>query len=162
MKKVILVGTMHSIQRGGNIDFGSYVESLVVKYSPQTIAEELDESAASVANKIAISAGLQYLIIEPTPEERRRLAIPSLNEIEFSIHMEFDDLNSIEAKNQCAMLKENSYRAREREWFNRLNGVANWPVLVICGAAHYQPFAELLKEKGFEVIYENEYWVSRG
>lgn len=156
MKKVILVGTRHSIQRGGHPGFKPYVESLIVKYSPQAIAEELDQSVASVANEIAISVGLLHSIIEPTPEERRQLKIPSINEIEHDIFMEFDDSNSIEAQNQHAMRKENSYRARELEWFKRLNYLNTWPVLVICGFAHYLPFAKLLKEKGLEVIAENE------
>lgn len=156
MRKVILVGTRHSIQRGGHIGFRPYIESLIVKYSPHAIAEELDQSAASVANEIAISMGLPHSIIEPTPEERKKLKIPSTNEIERDIFMEFDDSSSIEAQNQHAIRKENSYRARELEWFRRLNYLNNWPVLVICGTAHYQPFAKLLKEKGLEVIAENE------
>lgn len=156
MRKVILVGTRHSIQRGGHLGFRPYVESLIVKYSPQAIAEELDQSAASVANEIAISIGLLHSIIEPTPEERKKLKILSINEIEHDIFMEFDDSNSIEAENQRAIRNENSYRARELEWFKRLDDLNNWPILVICGTAHYRPFAKLLKEKGLEVIAENE------
>lgn len=158
LKKVVLVGTTHSIQRGGHPDFWFYVKSLVVKYSPLAIAEELDQGAPSVANEIAISFRLAHSIIEPSCEERKQLGISSLNSIENDIFMEYDDHNSIEAEKEFAMRKENSYRARELEWFKRINGLNIWPVLVICGAAHYQPFSELLKENGLDVITENENW----
>lgn len=158
MKKVILVGTKHSIQRGENPDFGSYVKSLVAKYSPLAIAEELERCPSSVANAIAISCGLPHLIIEPTPTERKQLGILSSNKILFNISMELDGTDSLEARKEYTIRNENSYRARERQWLKRLNDLNNWPVLVICGSAHFHPFVKLLKENSIEVVAENESW----
>ena len=158
MKKVILVGTKHSIQRGPNPRFGSYIESLIVKYCPKAIAEELEQNPTSIARELANSTGLPYLIIEPTPQERIQLGIPLKQEIERDIFMKYKDINSKKAKNESVRRIEDSYRKRELEWFERIFDSNTWPTLVICGAAHYQPFAKLLKEKGIDVINENEDW----
>ena len=160
MKKVILIGTSHTIQRGKSLnpDFRNYVECLVRAYAPQAIAEELEQTAASVASQIATLVGLPYFIIEPTVEERKQLGIPSINEIDNHIFMGFEDITSLEARDESIKYKESAYRARENEWFRRLNKINKWPVLVICGAAHYTPFSDLLQKNGIDVIAECEDW----
>ena len=158
MKRIILLGTNHSIQRGEirNPEFGYYIENIISNYKPQTIAEEIDK--ISVAAKIASSGGVKYSIIEPTIEERKALRILSISEIEFSIFMEFDDQMSVEAQAELTKRKESVYRAREQEWLNRLTSINDWPVLVICGANHFDPFCKLLQKNGHEVVRECKDW----
>ena len=158
-KKIILVGTSHTIQRGEKRSpvFHKYIEHLVSKkYKIQVLAEEIDVN--SVVAKIASSALIDYLIIEPTPEERTALGIQSLNIIEHNIFMEYDDVNSKKAKDECTKQKENVYRLREKEWLKRVNSINKFPVLIICGAEHFIPFAELLRQNDYEVVEECENW----
>lgn len=158
MNNVIVLGTSHNIQRGikRNPDFEIYIKTLIEKYGIETIAEEIDQ--LSIAARIAENSVINYTVIEPTSDERLALGIPSLSEIEFGVFMEFDDHSSEEAKEQLKIRKESSYRAREKEWLNRLNVIVDCPILVICGANHFEPFSALLSENKYDVVRECKCW----
>lgn len=160
MNKVILIGTTHPIQRGAlrNPEFKLYIESLLQDYSAYAIAEEIDDAQDSMAKLIADEKKIPYKIIEPTRAERNQLGIPSLNAIENEIFMEFYDKDSEEAISECTRRKEESYRNRESEWLHRLEMLNIWPVIVICGSAHHDPFANLLESSGFEVETPCKEW----
>jgi len=158
LKEIILLGTRHSIQRGEKReqDFRIFMNHLISTHRPSTIAEEIEDKY--IVADIASLKGLNYLIIEPTREEREKLGILDTSIIEHNIFMEFDDHDSDEAKAELQMRKEEVYRAREREWLRRINNVKECPILVICGANHFYPFAKLLNENGYKTIQVDDDW----
>jgi len=154
---VVLIGTNHTIQRDrGRTDFTQYVDESIRKNGVKSVAEEINVETST--SDIAREIGLEYLVIEPTPEERVALEIPSLGQIENSIFMDFDDPNSLEAKEELSKRKENSYRTREEEWLKRINTLQASPTLIICGAHHFSSFKTLLQQNGYEVIDECPIW----
>lgn len=157
MSKVVLVGTNHTIQRDFvRTDFTDYISALVSKYDVKIIAEEIDTN--SVPANIAKKLNLGYVVIEPTLQERTSLGIPSLGVIENSIFMDFDDCSSKEAQSELSLRKELVFRSRENEWLKRITTQQSFPILIIFGANHFQPFSELLRQNGFEVVDECPLW----
>lgn len=157
MTLVILIGTNHSIQRDKDCtDFKIYINNVVQKHKVQAIAEEIDKE--STAFQVANEHQINYLIIEPTPEERKMLEIPSLSEIESSIFFDYDDTNSQEAISDCETRKQEAYRAREKEWLKRIQMTNTSPILAICGAAHFNSFKALLTTNGIKVIEQCQNW----
>lgn len=157
MNKVILVGTLHPIQKNfDSTDFENYIKSLVRKYDVKVIAEEIDSD--SVAAKISKEFNIGYLVIEPTLQERRSLGIPTLNDIDYSIFMEFDDLTLEEIETESTKRKDEAFRQREKEWLKRINKLSSFPIIAVIGANHFIPFCELLKLNNYEVVEECPLW----
>ena len=157
MNSVVLLGTRHSVQRDhGRTEFTRYLENLVKRYDVKTVAEEIDKE--SVAAALASRLRIDYKIIEPTPEERKKLGILSENEIECSVFFEYDDIDSQEAQSESASRKQSASDSREKEWLERVKSINNFPVLVICGAFHFQSFGSLLRNYGFQVTEECGLW----
>ncbi|EKO3425079.1 hypothetical protein KW460_05150 [Vibrio fluvialis] len=152
MNKVVIIGTSHSIQWDlERKDFSDYVVTIIKEHCIAAIAEEIDEKP-SVLQRVAIEMGLSYLNIEPNAEERADLGIYSnLSMIEYEIFMEFDDHESPEALKETECRKQAGYRLREQEWFNRIKVLNVYPLLVVCGANHVDPFKALLQEKDYIV-----------
>ena len=121
------------------------------------IAEEIDVSD-SIVSKLADGLGLEYKIIEPNEQERIALGIDSLNQIELSIFMEFDDADSPEATAECESRNKAAFRAREKEWLERIITMQGKQLLVICGANHITPFYELLKSNDVNALVECQLW----
>ncbi len=157
MKKVVLVGTRHSVQRDRTrTDFECYIVSLLKKYNLVGIAEEID--TATIVADTASSSGLDYQIIEPTPDERQALGIKSQYEIEQLILMDYEDLDTTEAIDKKKELEDQSIRMREQEWLKRIMDRSSFPILIICGAGHFQSFGNLLRTQGVEVIEACSLW----
>lgn len=158
MTQVVLIGTRHSIQRDfTRSDFREYIKSNIAKHNVDAIAEEIDVND-SVVSDITTNLGLEYKIVEPNEQERIALGIDSFNQIENSIFMEFDNYESLEAAAECEARKQNTFRAREKEWLKRLDTMQGKQLLMICGANHITPFYELLKSLSFNVVIECELW----
>ena len=150
MNVVFLLGTSHTIQRDQKRgDFRQYISDLVKEHNLVAIGEEID--GVSIASEISASLQLTYKNIEPTPAERNCLGIPSLGMIEHDIHLEYDDVQSNDAKLERACRKEKSFRAREAEWLIRIKDMNTFPLLIICGAHHFKPFGDLLRANGIVV-----------
>lgn len=170
MKKVVLLGTNHKIQRGNDQKdkFQSYLERLVSIYDISVIGEEIndDNHVFSVAKSVSESLCIAYIIIEPKPSELGGLKIEQVHEIMYEFMMMYDlesespSMENLSPKvyKEYTSRIQGTYRAREAEWLNRLQELNTWPVLVICGADHYQPFCDLLSSKGIHVVKENSYW----
>jgi hypothetical protein len=154
MKKIVLIGTYHKIQRNKDqSEFAVLLSDLIDRYCIEVIAEEIDVD--SVASDMAKKKDIDYLVIEPAPEERIKLGIPSIASIEHDIFMEFDDSDSEEAQAELTIRKEKSFRTSEREWLRRISKLEADPILVICGSDHFQPFSVLSRDNNFEVIEES-------
>lgn len=175
MKKVILLGTSHSIQRGDNSpeSFRNLIEAEFGKSKFLGIAEEIDNGNTYIAERFCNEKGLKYLRLEPDQQERIALGIPSANNIVFEVIEEFDEKHPTiriwpsdpspetlpsevwEAYNQRI---ETSYRTREAEWLKRLMTFDVWPVLCICGANHFIPFTKLMLGAGIIVRELHSDW----
>lgn len=175
MKKVILLGTCHSIQRGENSPelFQSLIEAEFEKSRFLGIAEEIDNGNTYFAEKFCNKKGLKYLRMEPDQQERITLGIQSAHNIVFEVIEEFDEKHPeirmwpsdpspetlpsevLEAYNQRI---ETSYRAREAEWLQRLLTFNISPVLCICGANHFTPFTKLMRGAGIIVKELHSDW----
>ncbi|WP_152552618.1 hypothetical protein [Aeromonas taiwanensis] len=157
MSSVVIVGTKHTIQRDiSHSGFRTYIEGLISQFGIKVIAEEIDVD--SIPLYLAKKHNLQYINIEPNLEERAVLGIQNFNQIENSIFMEFDELNSKEAKIECEKRKREAYQRREKEWFKRVKSIQYEPILVVCGANHLESFSDLLEKAGFSVTKHCELW----
>lgn len=170
MKEAVLLGTCHTIQRGNDQKdcFKAYIEYLCETHKIEAIAEEIDDKNISIANKIANEFNITHRIIEPTEEENKSLKI----ELEHEIFFQLMNLHGIDSFPEKPYYKnmppevykeyntrlENTYREREAEWLKRIEELDTWPVLIICGTIHYQPFYELLVSKGISVTKEGIKW----
>jgi hypothetical protein len=153
-----VIGTSHTIQRDiSNSDFRLFINESIEKFSIQAIAEEIDV-LNSVASIISHEIDINYQVIEPNVQERVKLGIDTLNQIEHDIFMDFDDCESPEALAEFEERKQSAYRTREQEWLRRIKEMQISPTLVICGANHVSHFSALLTANGFDVVIENELW----
>jgi len=170
MKKAVLLGTSHPIQRGENQkdDFRLHIEELCNTHGINAVAEEIDNKCISVAADITVDFGIAHKIIEPTPEERKELGIEEVHRIIYEL-INRHNIDKWPDEPSVANLPDNvyeeytertqtTYRQRESEWLRRINVLDAWPVLIICGADHYQPFYELLSEEGIDVVKESCEW----
>lgn len=177
MKKAILVGTSHTIQRGNSKaqEFESYIRKVCSSYSIKAITEEIDNKNTYICYDICKDLKIEYTIIEPTEKEKQDLGILTLNEIVNLMHNKYLQSDTPVDKprleqwpenpskenlpediyNEYENMFQNTCRQREEEWLNRIINFNTWPVLVICGADHYEPFKKFLTENNFEVISEN-------
>lgn len=166
MKKVILLGTKHSIQRD-DIDenkFESLIKELIKEFDIKAIGEEIDTTCSSVANKIADIEKIKHIIIEPTPKEKQELKIEELHIIDYRIKEKHDLINypsqliknnesfNLVIRKEYVEEVHKIYRLREKEWKRRVEELDIYPILLIYGSCHFKEFSELLKESGFEVV----------
>lgn len=177
MNKVVLIGISHSIQRGDlhAEKYKSYIKDLCNTYHIKAIAEEIDNNDTYIASDISSKLSIEHKIIEPTEEEKKDLDILTLNEIDIIMHNKYllpetptdeprlqswpnspteDNLPS-DIFEEFDRMRQYTFRQRESEWLKRIKELNIWPVLVICGADHYQPFKDLLSENSIDIIKEN-------
>jgi len=175
MKEVTLLGTSHEIQRGERLE-EEFKDLLVNQFKNNdflSIAEEIDNKKSYIAKGICLEKGIEYLIVEPTPEEKRVLGIPLEEDIVYGIsqsHYEMleeievwpSDPSAITLPEEVWLEYSNqmqsSYTKREKEWLKRLTKMDKWPSLFICGAEHFKPFKELLESSGITVKALYAYW----
>jgi len=170
MKKVVLLGTSHPIQRGDEQKetFTSYVKELSNTHNINAIAEEIDDKYISIAQNIAKQLNIRYIIIEPTQLEIKELNIEEVHRIVYELTNRFNIENwDNEYKKNTLPDKvlteynnriQDTYRQREAEWLKRINNLNVWSTLVICGSSHYEPFYELLMSSGIDVIKVKNKW----
>jgi hypothetical protein len=176
VRKVILLGTSHTIQRGENSpeQFKQLIANEFLKHRFAGIAEEIDDRSVYLAEEFCKQNGLKYRCIEPNAQERRDLSIPSANDIVLEIQEDFGEqypgisywpadpsAENIPSEVWKAYSErtEASYRAREAEWLDRIVKFDVWPVLCLCGAHHFLPFSELLRSKGIQVTESHQDWM---
>jgi len=167
MNEVILLGTSHPIQRGEDNKsekFSIYIEQLIRDYSIKAIAEEIDGESKLIAQKLAEEKNIIHKLIDPNNEEKKILQIKDEDEIKKEILQipGCDKLDSGQwndkADEEIDKLEQISYRQREEEWFKRIKELNTFPLLVICGANHYEPFYKLLENNMFSVMYGNPHF----
>lgn len=170
MKRAILIGTSHNIQRGElhTNEFKIFLKEICDKHNISAIAEEIDNRCISVAANIASERDMNYKIIEPTPEEAQQIGIEQVHLIEYEFMNRYDISNWPNEPSITTLGQEiyelfdkrvqTTYRQRESEWLKRINNFNCWPVLIICGATHFEPFANLLIENDIDTQKECSGW----
>jgi len=158
MKKAILLGTDHLTQLGNNQkeSYPFYVEELCKTNNIKAIAEEIHTQ--SIAADISANLNIEYIIIEPNLEEREKLGIEDRTEIDYEFEFKHKvSIDDLPPKEYAAYNRriQNVYRERELEWFKRICKLDTWPLLIICGANHCQPFFNLLSKEGIDIVKDS-------
>jgi hypothetical protein len=173
MKKIVLVGTAHPIQRGEDSPelFKSTLLEQCTAHQIKGIAEEIEKEALTVAAKIALSLELRHLYADPDWQERAERGIQSDCRHEL-IQMYAGRYPGIRAwpkeGNEQTLppevlveyrkRTERADRMREEIWLEKLVRFNVWPLLFICGADHFKSFANLLESSCFNLIKSHPDW----
>ena len=170
MNKVIVLGTNHSVQRGEvrKNDFHSFLSSLCQKENIKSIAEEINGNAKMiVAKNVCNQLSINHLIIEPNLSDYQKLGIKPYNRIQHEVMCIYhlDEAPSADNKSPVEALIEFESRVvsehnlpREKEWLNRILKNDLWPVLIICGANHFESFCSLLSDSDIKVTKSASNW----
>lgn len=175
MKRVVLLGTSHDIQRGRRVPdaFSALLQRTFEETKFASIAEEIDAESKYVAERFCNDNGLAYVCIEPTREDRIRLGIPSASQIVLQIMDEFSDEYPeisvwpsdpneanlpAEVWGRYRELDAAQYRARESVWLEKMFDMESWPCLCIIGANHFNHYLRLLIQSGFDVVELSADW----
>lgn len=171
MKRVLLIGTSHTVQRGERSPekFEQLISDLYSKYGFMGIAEEIDKGEEYLSESFCNQNNLKYLCLEPDEVERRKLGIQPrhlmVKDVIDEFEEEYPQIRSWEleklpkqVRKKFQTLLDESYRARENEWWERLSAQNYWPMLCVCGAEHFEPFKCLLQKNGIEVTCVHGDW----
>jgi hypothetical protein len=171
-KEVILVGTSHDIQKDlVNDVFKEYIRELIVENDIKLIAEEIEVKVNTIGIKLSKELSIKHLIIEPTPEEKIDLDIEEVHKIKYDLMSKYElkafNIDALKSDVFDVFMEykervENTYRQREKIWFERIIQVNTYPVLVICGACHFDAFSELLESKTLSARKEISSWGING
>ena len=168
MKNIVILGTSHPIQKDdihGDC-LRVLIKSLIKTHGIKAIAEEIDDTCQSIAQGICQELGLGYINIEPTSQEKKVLGIDEPGRIGMEIVMRdvppgiVSNFFTTEQKVELHSRTQETYLVREAEWFKRIKEFDIWPVLVICGAVHYEPFADLMSNSDLQLEKAGMYILS--
>lgn len=167
MNKAVVVGTKHSIQRGERYsnEFKSYLFYLIEKHNIDAIAEEIDDNAIYIAQQMCNDLKIIHKVIEPNSSTYTQLGIEHVHEIIYDFMNEYD-LEEAPNEDNCSknVLEDynkrvqKTYRQREIVWLKRIINLDTWPLLVICGADHFEHFCNLLAANSICVNKESTNW----
>jgi len=170
MKKVILLGTEHSIQRGQNFPdlFTSILVEECEKNKVNAIAEEIIEGEETVASKFASDRQLKYLYADPNKEDRLKGGIPTRIDVEMTfkymdkypeVAIWNEETLPTEVREEFSKRTEKAHRMREKVWLENILNFDHWPLLFICGADHFDEFSKLLKTSKIQVVESHKHWI---
>jgi hypothetical protein len=175
MKEVILLGTSHCIQRGERSpdEFGFLLSSTYEDSSFSALAEEINNSSVYIAESFCTERKIEYQNVDPAPQECRNEGIPTPDDIIYRIRNvyeeEYPEIREWPSNPSQENLPDEvwldyseslelSNRAREAIWLERIIVMDQWPLLFICGANHFVPFANLLESSGIRVTELCKHW----
>jgi hypothetical protein len=167
-----IVGTSHHYQFGAGASYGPHecsandhaafaglLRKVAESSAADAIAEELNEQAlrevgsnASVPQLLARELKIPHLFCEPDREERQSLGIQDENSIRISAFPKTLDEKLVQR------LVEQSWKRREEEWLRRLDGLASYRIVFVCGASHVETFVPRAIEHGFHVEVRHADW----
>lgn len=170
MRKVVVIGTNHDIQRGTihKDRFFSYIKELCKCEEIKVIAEEIDDAECVVARDVCNDLSIPHIIIDPHPDDYGSLGIKPRHVIMNSVMLSHGLKNSSFDENSTPPEALNELRQRialehhiprELLWRKIIENNDCWPTLVICGSAHVESFCNLLEEKGISVIQKDKNWI---
>lgn len=164
-KRVLLLGTSHSVQMGvktaaaEDIEaFKQGVKRLCEEHAAKGIAEEMSlealakwkSSPDTVAKKTALGLGLPHLYCDPTRQERSEICAdaPEMRQDARKL-LGLPELTDAELES----LERTAFDRREHEWLRRLQALDVWPILFICGSDHLPSFTEKATRAGIDVLH---------
>lgn len=165
-KVIVLIGTNHQFQFGGNLrtvsenaNFESFVKSTCQHYKAKLLAEEMNLDALeingrkqSTVSALALDLGIAHVYCDPSQDEQTKMELcVERNELLFqALHGwtqdRIDEAISIE------------HQKRERFWLSKIFDQNIWPVVFVCGAKHIKTFHALLHTHGIYVHLVAENW----
>lgn len=172
-KVVVLLGTLHSIQYGENSPslFKSMLNEECEKYQIIAIAEEAKKTIKTIGYMIAAERNYKHLYADPDAAERRKLGILLPEDIrkflqdkyvekypELAIWPRDDKGLPDEVRKDLDVMSQQSDRMREEVWHRNIEELNLWPLLFVCGYAHFAEFEKLLSKSGIQVIRSHEKW----
>lgn len=174
MKKVILLGTEHRVQRGkvSPEKFASVLTDACKTNNVKAIAEEINEGENTVALRVSKYLQIEHLFAEPDSTTKSERGIsPS---IPLDLISEYGGIcpginvwphEPSEENLPKVVLEEyyrrteNSYRIREQIWLENIIGFNIWPLLFVCGTGHFEEFSKLMRVSEIEVIESHKHWM---
>jgi hypothetical protein len=162
MKAVVLVGTAHTIQLGQLGDIKAFEERLLAlcnEFEVLAIGEEMSTDvlasrgvSETIGARVARKLGLPHIYCDPSPAERKRLDITSVQDIQLQA---FHEMWTDQQKRD--RLAEH-FATVERYWLDRLRDTNKWPALYVCGANHVDSFGRLLEASGHRAPIADADW----
>lgn len=157
--QIIIVGTGHSLQVGGDKyrqdqveKFRGYLKELCRSHKIEHIAEEMNGDGLadygkkeSIPSQIAGELSLCHHYVDLTNTERANLGIDRGA-------LAMTALNLSLMPPQIAALENAFGKVRECCWLARVLAINIWPTLFICGADHVASFKSLINCMGQDVI----------
>jgi hypothetical protein len=154
---IYLVATKHFYQNYYNANFYKYIRKLVKKHKISAIAEEYSQDAAdayaqdkqSLLLKLSKELNLEHLYCDPGKARRRKLGIPSRDEVLMELGLDNKRFLSSKEEELVEEERKKSWEIREREWLNKIieNNLTNKDTLVVIGEDHKESFSKLLEGK---------------
>lgn len=152
-KTVLVVGTRYDYQRPGNQsseEFYVLIAAICQEQDIKVIAEEMSRDGLfgakqSVCKQVADSFCITHRYCDPSIEEQKRLGI---------VHPGKTDLSSFSAVRNPHEVNPEVRHAdaiRERCWLEHILELDSWPVLLVCGVHHTEPFRALLQANNIVV-----------
>jgi len=166
---VVLFGTDHKFQlplcgKDTEQTFYSTIYELSNSYGVRTIAEEmsldaLNEKGAtySIAQQLCNDKDLRHEFVDPTNKEIKELGIFQDNDIRLEGILNNWTPEHIDAE-ILVRGADASDSIRENFWLSKIKEIDTWPLLFICGADHFNSFADLLRENGVNVVESCKDW----
>lgn len=160
LRTVLLIGTNHEYQyqrplaaSSGPEQFRAMVAATCQWEGVKAIAEEWSFDAdelkgvrQSVCKDIAESLGIAHRYCDPPVKERKALGI-LIDEADTQLAGFFSGRDPKEVEAEV----RDSHARRLRYWLQQLLDLDRWPLLLVCGANHTEPFSALLQENGIVV-----------
>lgn len=173
MKKIVLLGSAHPVQRGQSGP-GLFRSVLVEQYNFHQIngiAEEIEKGAVTVASQLSAALKLRYLYADPDGRERAERGIQS--DCRHDLIREYaerypglrawpreedEETLPVEVLQQYRKRTEVANRMRESIWMEKILEFDVWPLLFIAGADHFEPFGRLIEASGYDLIKSHPDW----
>jgi hypothetical protein len=141
-------------------NYADTLAALIQKAGAQWVAEEYSAEAEeeskrlSLTPRIATENGATHRFCDPTKQERKKIGYVGQQDPHLYIAMHDDDWNisNDEARRKSWALDIGKYfEVREHFWLDKIADLKEKAVIFVCGDAHIDTFARLLRSDGWEV-----------
>ncbi|MBI4995237.1 hypothetical protein HZC21_06425 [Candidatus Peregrinibacteria bacterium] len=157
---IYLIGTRHEFQDSSSRSadeisrekFASYLEGAVKEYGVTLIAEEFQESRATVSTikHVADKLKIRSLFCDPNTEERKNIGIPSRGEIKSALNIIGAVYEGSVEDKQINEEQKKYHPIREKFWLNKIKIYTGEIIIFVCGQDHIVSFNSLLISNGFK------------
>jgi hypothetical protein len=139
MRSVYLAGTAHRYQR----------DSTLV---PESQIEELRKMLREIIEQKGIRGIAEEMSKDGLPFSRNRRSVGKQLADQLGLAHDYSDPDEATRKALSIEKDKQGDPKRERYWLERLQSFVEFPILFILGARHFESFASLLTQSGFQVF----------